>query len=716
MLASLLLFATQPAEACGGFFCNNDPIDQAGEDIVFGVDSERGEITMHVQIAYTGSSEEFAWIVPVPANPELLLSTDRLFQELGWRTQPRFFLDVVEVDECNGGSYYPMLDGSYSYSAASSTPSTAPESTVEVVSQQQVGPYDTVVLTAQNADGLIDWLQANKYLLPDELAEVLEPYLEEERDTYFVALKMAKDRDVGELAPLALRYQGDMASIPIQLTAVAATEDMRLRAYVVGDHRAVPDSYYHVRVNDLVVDWFRGGTNWEDAITVAADEAGGHAFATDYSGPTSIMEDALWVEGRFDIARLAAASDAFAFFDELLSQGFRGDTTMMALFRRFLPLPEALAAKGVEERDFYNCLQCFAEHVKTIPFDAAAFAAAIDEQIVTPLHDAQALFGELPHVTRLTSSVSPIEMNVDPTFVFNADMQQTVDVERRATVEMHCGDGGEWDEAPRRLVLADGRAYNLPSVRWFRDQGKTEYEYLSDLYTHFALIIEDTSDEGEPLIISDWTEEERASMDAHNEASGVRILPVRACGCHHGGGRGGLARPARPARPGAAPAAGLVPWLLALVACDGPTLPPPHPCDSDVVEIDVAPPREAFGAMDDGTALWCGIPPQGGAPYSPVRARVQGPAALFDGMWLELMAEDADTGEELSYTGLHMRMTCANVGESAGYWVGSEVHVRYPGYAVEDLDGRSAWLTARVTSLDETVSIEDRWLVELLGE
>ncbi|MEO0495723.1 MAG: hypothetical protein AAF081_20135, partial [Actinomycetota bacterium] len=181
-------------------------------------------------------------------------------------------------------------------------------------------------------------------------------------------------------------------SVPIRLTAIAATEDMRMRAYVFGDERAVPESYLHVVVNDLVVDWFRWGNNWEDAITIAANEAGGNAFATDYSGPADLLENALYQEGRFDTGRLAASKDVFAFFDELLGQGFSGSSLMLELFREFVPIP-AEFVDTVFEQDFYNCLRCdpWASAVAAQPFDAAGFAAAIETRIVEPLVDAQAL-------------------------------------------------------------------------------------------------------------------------------------------------------------------------------------------------------------------------------------------------------------------------------------------------------------------------------------
>ncbi len=531
MLTSALIALVAPAHACGGFFCNNEPVDQSGEDIVFAVDEEKGETTVHVQISYQGSAEEFAWIVPVPQVPEIVLSTDRLFQELSWRTRPQFVVETVERGLCNRDYYGTAEDMAFSASSASSSP--APPSAgggVDVVSEQRVGPYDTVVLQADSAELLLDWLQANGYQLPDSLDPVLAPYVAGE--SYFVALKMAKDSDVGQLAPLAMRYAGTGASVPIQLTSIAATEDMRLHVYVLGEHRAVPDSYYHVQVNDLVVDWFQPwDPKWEEAITIAADEAGGHAFATDYSGSTSVMDDALYRDGQFDIDALAAAPDAYAFFDELLSQGFVGDTTMLALFREFLPIP---AGAAVDEQSFYNCLECYPEIVDAIPFDAAAFAAAIDERVVTPAANAQSMLDALPHLTRLTSSVSPVEMTVDPTFVFNADMAQDIALQRNAKVEMLCGVGGGWTTSPRRLVLSDGRAYELPSIEWFWNAGITEYDYLSKLMTVYALVVEDTGPDGEPTVIFDYTDQAFADADAFNadpEAAG-------GCGCNAGGSVG----------------------------------------------------------------------------------------------------------------------------------------------------------------------------------
>lgn len=529
MIALALLAPS--AAACGGFFCNNVPVDQAGEDIVFSVDADKQEVTVHVQIAYEGDAEDFAWIVPVPEAPELVLSSDRMFRELSWRTAPQFQLEHRERDQCEGGinsGGYAEVDGA----ASSSTPSA--EDGVEVVAEQRVGPYETVVLLADTSAELLTWLQNNDYILPDALDPVLAPYVAQ--GSHFVALRLAKTDSVGQLPPLAMTYPGTALSIPIQLTSIAAADDMRLGVYILGESRAVPESYLHVQVNELAVDWFSWwDPKWEQAITIAANEAGGHAFATDFSGSSGLMDKVLYRPGQYDIPRLAAAADPYAFFDELLTQGFVGEPALLALFRTFLPLPAEAVAAGIDEQSFYNNLSAFSKYVDPIPFDAAAFAAAIDEQIVAPLRLAQTTFYRYPHLTRLTSSVSPEEMTVDPTFVFNADMAQDVPLQHNAVLEYLCGAGGDANTSERRLVLSDGRAYPLPSQQWFWDRGITEHEYLLDNVTTYALVIEATSDSGEPELLFDYRDEAAAEAEALFDELGQRAC----AGCSSGTASGG---------------------------------------------------------------------------------------------------------------------------------------------------------------------------------
>ena len=52
--------------ACGGLFCQNSPVDQNAERIIF---TENGDGTHSaiIQIRYTGSAPDFSWILPLPS-------------------------------------------------------------------------------------------------------------------------------------------------------------------------------------------------------------------------------------------------------------------------------------------------------------------------------------------------------------------------------------------------------------------------------------------------------------------------------------------------------------------------------------------------------------------------------------------------------------------------------------------------------------------------
>ena len=124
-------------------------------------------------------------------------------------------------------------------------------------------------------------------------------------------------------------------------------------------------------------------------------------------------------------------------------------------------------------------------------------------------------------------------------------------------------------------------------------------------------------------------------------------------------------------------------------------------CDAPRVEVEVAPPYGDFGDLRDGDDLFCGSPPQGGAPYTPLRFRAVGPEVLGDGVDVRVTAVDADTDEVLGDTQLSFGVVCANAGDSAGYWTGSEVHLRYDGWELPELEGRRARVTFGVNAFQQ---------------
>jgi hypothetical protein len=523
MLTGLLgtaLLASSPAQACGGFFCDNaTPVDQSGERILFALDRGAGEIEVHVQISYEGPAEDFGWILPVPTEPEVKPSVDDIFNILGVATDPVFNTVTEQIGNCPE----PPRLGVQDFALAAEAPQDDAGGIV-IGSQEPVGPYESTVLQAQTVDALTEWLADNSYDLPEAALERLKPYVDE--GSWFVALKLAKDRDDGDLIPVALRYKGTEPVIPLQLTGVAATPDMRLQPLLLAPERAVPENYLHVEVNPLAIDWLQRGVYYLDVITRAADEAGGQAFATDYSGPVADLGVTLWSPSLYDTTPLANATTLQDYERAIGTTGIPISTGTTPILSRFIDKPANL--EEVADTQFYACPGCWGV---TGSLDGEGLAAAFETEWIPVMREAQGLVDAFPHFTRLTSSISADEMTVDPRFVLNPDMGDVSNV-HDAVIQVECKGRFQWSKAPRRLVLEDGRELELPSFDEMGQVWESWDAWVGDISAHAAERIEGTSGSGEPMIISDNAPAIQAALDAHNEAIG--------CGCNSSGGALGV--------------------------------------------------------------------------------------------------------------------------------------------------------------------------------
>jgi hypothetical protein len=90
----------------------------------------------------------------------------------------------------------------------------------------------------------------------------------------------------------------------------------------------------------------------------------------------------------------------------------------------------------------------FAE-VENQPVDGAALAEKVRVEINEVRDDLNALFGRQTYLTRLYSTLSPVEMDRDPLFDFNPDLADVPNV-RTATARVSCEDG-----------VADTQSYEL---------------------------------------------------------------------------------------------------------------------------------------------------------------------------------------------------------------------------------------------------------------
>ena len=262
----------------------------------------------------------------------------------------------------------------------------------------------------------------------------------------FVALKLLPDSAAGDVVPLRLSFRSARGAIPIIPTAVAAQPDMGVIVHVLGEHRAIPLNYRHVVINEAAIDWSNFGSNYADVVAQAADEAGGHAFATDYAGP---LDEALVMALR------PLSPGTIIRLEEVVSYGGLWDV----LGRRTLQDPDvqrvllSVAEDQLALQDFLRCPDCSGGSER--PIDGAAVAAALRVEVQEVREHLAGLFEASPYLTRLFTALSPVEMDTDPVFAFNPDLED-VPVLRTATRHVPCdGNDEDWENAT--IELADGR-------------------------------------------------------------------------------------------------------------------------------------------------------------------------------------------------------------------------------------------------------------------
>jgi hypothetical protein len=478
LLGGVLLGALVPgshAVACGGLFCNQPvnlfgppPVAQTAENVLFAMErAPNGQMRLeaHVQIFYAGDADKFSWVVPVDSMPSLDVGTNQLFGALLPVTQPTFGVRWRQEGSCkspsaagaggSGGGGSGGAGGSAGNGAAIGplTPG------VDVTFRGDVGPYDASVLRATDPSdpkGLKQWLKDNGYYLPPQADRIIDQYVLESK--FFVAIKLISGKGINEIQPLVMRFEGPGPCVPLRLTAIAAINDLRVNLWVLAERRVVPRNFFEIRVNQARIDWLRGGANYEQLVKQAANEAGGNAFVTDYVGSPERVAGQL-LPGRYDLTRLAAVANPPAAITEILVQGISRDGTLFEILRKHIPEPEVLKKMNIDERTFYNQLSFYWQRYQAdfAPFSGAAFAADIDAKIVQPLVKARALVERFPKLTRLSTYISPEEMNIDPLFMMN-DTLPDVPTAHVADAVAMCGQQQyTFCDAPVRLELPDGQ-------------------------------------------------------------------------------------------------------------------------------------------------------------------------------------------------------------------------------------------------------------------
>jgi len=247
--------AASPAKACA---CGAPaPIaDDPNGDVLIGheyaVISLQGTTEqVDMRLAVHSMAKESGLIMPTPTVAKVSLGDAAVFEALAVQMTP-----IVETNYdwwTWGWSLFPTMDGSGG---------APPRGPVEVLDQVELGPLEAVVLAADDASGLTDWLNANGYGVRDEITPILDQYIEQ--GWYFVAVKLVNEETLdGDLDPIRFTFEIPESGpvYPLALSQAARVEQT-VNLYIFDEHqRSVTFT------GDESISYWQGGdATWAGAV------------------------------------------------------------------------------------------------------------------------------------------------------------------------------------------------------------------------------------------------------------------------------------------------------------------------------------------------------------------------------------------------------------------------------------------------------------------
>jgi hypothetical protein len=175
---------------------------------------EDGIENLVLSITFQGDAEDFAWIVPTPAKPEVEKSTKQLFERLDELTRPE---QVVPTQRDGLGLYGATND--------------VMEEKVTVLETKQIDYYEISVLESSDSQTLYNWLNDHGYRFPQAGSYIIDEYIQQ--GWLFTAIKIDNQKEAmaqgqlnsGNAVPLKLSFATEQMVYPLKISSLSGVQD-----------------------------------------------------------------------------------------------------------------------------------------------------------------------------------------------------------------------------------------------------------------------------------------------------------------------------------------------------------------------------------------------------------------------------------------------------------------------------------------------------------
>jgi len=293
-LAIGVLSAASSAQAFCGFYvakAGTDLFNQSSK-VALVRDGDRTVITMAND--YQGDLTEFAMVIPVPTaikREQVHISDPALLKHLDAYTAPRL-VEYFDDDPCRPQIMYDrMVAMSPTMEAeAVQQKSRARSLGVTIEDEFTVGEYDIQLLSAEQSDGLMTYLDENGYQVPEGASRILGSYIKQNMKFFVAKVNLDAQSKTGNefLRPIAVAFESPKFMLPIRLGTLNARGDQDLFVYALTREGQVETTNYRtqkipsgqelpVYIKDEFPDFYKS------MYKTAAKREGGHGVFMEYA-------------------------------------------------------------------------------------------------------------------------------------------------------------------------------------------------------------------------------------------------------------------------------------------------------------------------------------------------------------------------------------------------------------------------------------------------
>ncbi len=239
VVAACAALAPASADACAVFVEPGELPPVLGHTMILSLGTD--QTTLWDQFSYAGTPESFGWILPTKGTVSVGVSSDALFGAVGALTAPEIYepgLGCPNSCDGNGGG-----GGGFGN----------PDKGVVILSQEVVGPFETVQISASDPGALAAWLSSHNYPVPPGVQPTLDAYVNEGFN--FLAVKLVPGVGTEAIKPIRVTFDGAMPTFPLRLLVAGTSDKTDVTLFVVGDGVWVPKDAPTVTIQSSELTW-----------------------------------------------------------------------------------------------------------------------------------------------------------------------------------------------------------------------------------------------------------------------------------------------------------------------------------------------------------------------------------------------------------------------------------------------------------------------------